>query len=94
MLAMIAHDSTKQREYALDAHFFIMKMWEQSYQCLNATLFFEQHKQYFAIVYKLKRELFQVLQPAKPAIHYYFRKNCLWEHLLLQGSDLLEVANL
>ena len=45
MLATIAHDSTKQREYALDAHFFVMKMWEQSYQCLNATLFFEQHKQ-------------------------------------------------
>lgn len=44
MLASIAHDSTKQREYALDAHFFIMKMWEQSYQCLNATLFFEKHK--------------------------------------------------
>jgi hypothetical protein len=44
MLATIAHDSTKQREYALDAHFFIMKMWEQSFQCLNATLFFEQHK--------------------------------------------------
>ena len=45
MLATIAHDSTKQREYTLDAHFFIMKMWEQSFQCLNATLFFEQHKQ-------------------------------------------------
>ena len=44
MLAALAHDSTKQREYALDAHFFIMKMWEQSYQCLNATLFFEKHK--------------------------------------------------
>jgi len=44
MLAMTAHDSTKQREYALDAHFFVMKMWEQSFQCLNATLFFDQHK--------------------------------------------------
>jgi hypothetical protein len=44
MLATIAHDSTKQREYTLDAHFFIMKMWEQSFQSLNATLFFEQHK--------------------------------------------------
>ena len=44
MLATIAHDSTKQREYALDAHFFVMKMWEQSFQCLNATLFYEQHK--------------------------------------------------
>ena len=31
MLATIAHDSTKQREYALDAHFFVMKMWEQSF---------------------------------------------------------------
>jgi len=46
MLATIAHDSSKQREYALDAHFFVMKMWEQSYQCLNATLFFEQHRQH------------------------------------------------
>ena len=45
MLATIAHDSAKQREYALDAHFFVMKMWEQSYQCLNATLFFEEHRQ-------------------------------------------------
>lgn len=44
MLATIAHDSTKQREYALDAHFFVMKMWEQTFQCLNATLFFEQHR--------------------------------------------------
>ena len=31
MLASVAPDSYKQREYALDAHFFIMKMWEQSY---------------------------------------------------------------
>ena len=37
MLAIIASDSYKQREYALDAHFFVMKMWEQSYQTLNAT---------------------------------------------------------
>ena len=44
MLATVAHDSTKQREYALDAHFFVTKMWEQSFQCLNATLFYEQHK--------------------------------------------------
>ena len=28
VLAMFASDSTKQREYALDAHFFICKMWE------------------------------------------------------------------
>lgn len=44
MLAMIAPDSYKQREYALDAHFFIMKLWEQSYQTLNAITFFEDHK--------------------------------------------------
>jgi hypothetical protein len=43
MLAMLAMDSTKQREYALDAHYFIMKMWEQSFISLNATLFFEKH---------------------------------------------------
>ena len=39
MLAMLAPDATKQREYALDAHFFIMKMWEQTFATLNATLF-------------------------------------------------------
>ena len=44
MLAMLASDATKQREFALDAHFFVMKMWEQSYQTLNATLFFEAHQ--------------------------------------------------
>lgn len=31
MLAMVAPDSSKQREYALDAHFFVMKMWEQTF---------------------------------------------------------------
>lgn len=45
MLATLAHDSSKQREYALDAHFFVMKMWEQSYQSLNAQLFFEKHRE-------------------------------------------------
>jgi hypothetical protein len=44
MLAMIAPDSYKQREYALDAHFFVMKIWEQSFQTLNAISFFEDHK--------------------------------------------------
>ena len=44
MLATIAHDSTKQREYALDAHFFVMKMWEQSFQALNAQIFYETHR--------------------------------------------------
>ena len=44
MLATIAPDSYKQREYALDAHFFIMKLWEQTFQTLNATVFFEEHK--------------------------------------------------
>ena len=43
MLAMLAPDSNKQREYALDAHYFIMKMWEQSFLTLNATVFFENH---------------------------------------------------
>jgi hypothetical protein len=41
MLAMIAPDAQKQREFALDAHFFIMKMWEQTYLTLNATRFME-----------------------------------------------------
>lgn len=44
MLAMIAPDSYKQREYALDAHFFVMKLWEQSFQTINAMAFFEEHK--------------------------------------------------
>lgn len=45
MLAMIAADSYKQREYALDAQFFVIKMLEQTYQTLNAINFFEEHKQ-------------------------------------------------
>jgi hypothetical protein len=54
MLAMFAPDAAKQREYALDAHFFVMKMWEQSFSTLNATLFFEKHaaaiKEQFGLV--------------------------------------------
>ena len=42
-LAMLAPDATKQREYALDGHFFVMKMWEQSFFALNASAFFEQN---------------------------------------------------
>lgn len=41
MLATLAKDAQKQREYALDCHYFIMKMWEQSIFALNATTFFE-----------------------------------------------------
>lgn len=48
MLSMLAADSQKQREYALDGHYFIMKMWEQSFVSLNATLFFEKHQQQIA----------------------------------------------
>jgi len=43
MLAMISPDATKQKEYALDAHFFIMKMWEQTFQTVNAIHFMETH---------------------------------------------------
>lgn len=43
MLAMLAPDAAKQREFALDAHYFIMKMWEQSFVSLNAVIFFESH---------------------------------------------------
>ena len=39
MLAMLASDAQKQREYALDGHYFIMKMWEQSMFALNASTF-------------------------------------------------------
>lgn len=43
MLAMLAPDAAKQREYALDGHYFVMKMWEQSFISLNAIMFFESH---------------------------------------------------
>lgn len=43
MLAMLSPDANKQREYALDGHFFVMKMWEQSIFSLNAQIFFEQN---------------------------------------------------
>lgn len=39
MLAMLAPDAQKQREYALDGHYFVMKMWEQSMFALNASTF-------------------------------------------------------
>lgn len=45
MLAMLAPDAAKQKEYTLDAHFFIMKMWEQSFAALNAISFMEGHEQ-------------------------------------------------
>lgn len=44
MLASLAVDSNKQRELALDGHFFVMKLWEQTYQTLNAIHFFDEHK--------------------------------------------------
>ena len=44
MLAMLAPDAQKQREYALDGHYFIMKMWEQSIFALNATTFFQANQ--------------------------------------------------
>lgn len=43
MLAILAHDAAKQKEYALDAHYFIMKMWEQSFAAMNAIQFMETH---------------------------------------------------
>ena len=43
MLAMLSSDAQKQREYALDGHYFVMKMWEQSIFALNATTFFAQN---------------------------------------------------
>ena len=44
MLAMLAPDAQKQREYALDCHYFVMKMWEQSIFALNAQTFFIENK--------------------------------------------------
>ena len=44
MLAMLASDSQHQREYALDCHYFVIKMWEQSIFALNATTFMDAHK--------------------------------------------------
>ena len=44
MLAMLASDSQHQREYALDCHYFVIKMWEQSIFALNATSFMDAHK--------------------------------------------------
>ena len=44
MLAMLAQDSQHQREYALDCHYFVMKMWEQSIFALNATTFMDANK--------------------------------------------------
>lgn len=43
MLAMLSTDASKQKEYALDGHFFVMKIWEQSFMALNAATFFDEH---------------------------------------------------
>lgn len=45
MLAMIAPDAQKEKDYILDAQFFINKMWEQSFQTLNAITFLNNHKE-------------------------------------------------
>jgi len=44
MLAIVAPDAYKQRDHILDAQYFCMKIWEQSFVTLNAILFFEEHK--------------------------------------------------
>ena len=45
MLSMIAPDAQKEKEFALDAHYFVMKMWEQSFQTSNALIFLATHKE-------------------------------------------------
>ncbi len=45
MLAMIASDAAKEKELALDAQFFVLKMWEQTLQTQNAVYFLEQNKE-------------------------------------------------
>ena len=44
MLATISPDSYKQKEFILDGHFFLSKMWEQTIQTLNGHAFFTEHK--------------------------------------------------
>ena len=43
-LGLLSLDAGKQREFALDGHFFVMRMWEQSFASLNAQAFFEAHQ--------------------------------------------------
>jgi len=42
--SMLTYISYDQKEIALDAQFFIIKMWEQSYKTLNAMIFLDKHK--------------------------------------------------
>lgn len=42
--SMLAFISYEQKEIALDAQFFIIKMWELSYKTLNAFLFLDKHR--------------------------------------------------
>ena len=44
MLAMVATDAAKEKELALDAQFFVLKMWEQTLQTVNAVKFLESNK--------------------------------------------------
>lgn len=42
--SMLTYISYEQKEIALDAQFFIVKMWEQSYKTLNAFQFLDKHR--------------------------------------------------
>jgi hypothetical protein len=42
--SMLTFISYEQKEIALDAQYFVIKMWEQSYKTLNAFQFLEKHK--------------------------------------------------
>lgn len=42
--SMLSYLSYEQKEIALDAQFFVVKMWEQSYKTLNAFEFLDKHR--------------------------------------------------
>lgn len=44
MLAMLAPDSDKQKEYLLDAFYFLNRIWQQSFITSAAMDFVEAHR--------------------------------------------------
>jgi hypothetical protein len=43
--SMLTYISYEQKELALDAQYFVLKMWEQSFKTLNAFTFLDKHKE-------------------------------------------------
>ena len=48
ILSQLSKNTKQQRDYILDAYYFILKIWEESFQTYNSLLFMESHTQELA----------------------------------------------